>query len=146
MTHSHRPHHPSIAASLSVRPLHQDFPLGLLFVRSEGGSFLRPYGIRLLYTGPTILKCPPKDSARRIKRLAQGRYCQVGVRTRDLQSEGSLKSSSSSSSYNLQRALKPIAKMNLCVWLARMPMKATGFAVGVSRARPWTAPSSWLEQ
>ena len=36
--------------------------------------------------------------------------------------------------------------MNLCVWLARMPMKATGFAVGVSRARPWTAPSSWLEQ
>ena len=42
----------------------------------------------------------------------------------------------SSSSYNLQRALEPIAKMNLCVWLARMPMKATGFAVGVSRARP----------
>ena len=55
-------------------------------------------------------------------------------------------SSSSSSSCNLQRALEPIAKMNLCVCLARMPMKATGFAVGVSRARPWTAPSSWLEQ
>ena len=44
--------------------------------------------------------------------------------------------SSSSSSYNLQRALEPIAKMNLYVCLARMPMKATGFAVGVSRARP----------
>ena len=37
--------------------------------------------------------------------------------------------SSSSSSNNLQRALEPIAKMNLCVCLARMPMKATGFAV-----------------
>ena len=47
-----------------------------------------------------------------------------------------LSSSFSSSSYILQRALEPIAKMNLCVWLARMPMKATGFAVGVSRARP----------
>ena len=44
--------------------------------------------------------------------------------------------SCSCSSCNLQRALEPIAKMNLCVCLARMPMKATGFAVGVSRARP----------
>ena len=42
----------------------------------------------------------------------------------------------SSSSCNLQRTLEPIAKMNLCVWFARMPMKATGFAVGVFRARP----------
>ena len=35
---------------------------------------------------------------------------------------------------NLQRALEPIAKMNLCVCLARMPMilKATGFAVACS--------------
>ena len=37
-------------------------------------------------------------------------------------------SSSSSSSYNLQRALEPIAKMNLCVCLARTPMKATDLA------------------
>ena len=53
----------------------------------------------------------------------------------------------SSSSYNLQRALGAYREDELvCVCLAIMPMKATGFAVGVSRARPWTAPSSWLEQ
>ena len=34
--------------------------------------------------------------------------------------------------------------MNCSVWVARMPIKATGSAAGVCRARPENAPASWL--
>ena len=78
ITVTRRPHHPSIAAGLYCLTT-----FSLLFARSEVGSFTC-IGCDSPIHGTDGLKSPPKDEAMRIKRLAQGRYCWAGVRTRDL--------------------------------------------------------------